>query len=267
MAINLTVPTNWNQLTKKQLENIAYQLEVYHQLVKDSPESINLNATKLYLQIAKELIRENNYQDVRKALNEIQPKAYVEHSKFIYQKVDRTKFVPTIKINNQLYYGPDIRMRNATIAEFAFADVAFYKWKQTNQLIWLTVLVATLYREPATKPNEIDKRKPFLKQAVDLRADKLHKLSYKTKLAIAITYDGCRNHIAAAYPRIFPKPIETEETKNQPPVQPKYVGFGEIILDKIEGDPSKLSATNAVLTYDFLSIYDKDIKDLPKKQR
>lgn len=267
MAIQLTVPTTWNQLSKKQLENICYQLEAYHQLVKDSPESINLNATKLYLQIAKELIRENPYQDVRKALNEIQPKAYVEHSKFIYTKVERTRFIPVIKVNKQAYYGPDIRMRNSTIAEFAFADVAFYKWKQTNQLIWLSVLVAALYREPATEPTEIDKRKPFLKQAVDLRADKLQKLSYKTKLAIAYTYEGCRNHIAKSYPRIFPAPIVTEETKNQPPKKQKYVGFGEIILDKIEGDPSKLTATNAVLTYDFLSIYDKDIKDLPKKQR
>ena len=267
MAIKLTVPTKWNELSTIQLKNICYQLEIYQQLVKDAPDTIELNATKLYLTIAKELLRENNYKAVRIALKEIQPKTYVPYSQFIFNSIERTRFIKSFTVNKVQYFGPDIRLRNSTIAEFAFADVAFYKWRQSKNNIWLSVLVATLYREHAQEPTEIDIRRPFLKQAVDARVDKINKLDYKTKLAIAYTYEGCRNNIAKTYPRIFPKPIETEETKKNPLPPKKYVGFGEIILDKIEGDPAKLKETNSILTYDFLSIYDKDIRDLPKKQK
>jgi len=267
MAIHLTIPTTWNALSPLQLKNIAYQLEAYQEIIKDNAEAIEATSIKLFIQVSKELLRGNTQRNIAVALKEIHPKTYAPLSKFIYGKVERTRFLPTVKIKGTTYHSPDIRLRNSTIAEFSFADALFYKWRQTQDIIWLNVLCAALYREAAEKATDIDVRKPFVKQAVDKRADAFENVSIKTKLAIAYTYEGCRNHIAATFPNVFPKPIVTEETKKQPAVKQKYVSFGEIILDKIEGDPSKLEITNNVLTYDFLSIYEKDIKDMRKNKK
>ena len=263
MDINISIPTTWNELSESQFINIADQLENYQSIVKDNAEAITETAAKLFLQLSKEIIRENKWKAIRIALQEIQPKDFAPHLKFIYEGVKRTRFIPSVTINDTIYHSPDIRMRNSTIAEFAFADVAYYKWKTTLTPIWLDVLCATLYREQAEKPSDIDNRKTYIKQAVDNRADAFENLDRKTKLAIAYTYEGCRNHISDTYPLIFPKPIIVE---GQEPTKSRYVSFGEIILDKIQGDPAKLEITNNVNLYDFLSIYNKDINDL-RKQR
>ena len=240
-------------------------MESYHNIVKDNALAVVKSSEKLYSTVVKELLRENEKDHIKIALQEILPSAYQKVSQFIYQKIERTKFIESFTLNGIKYYAPAIRLRNTTIAEFSFADSAFYKWRQTNEIIWLNVLVACLYREKASKPLEYDIRRPFLKLAVDARADALSNLNYKTKLAIAYTYEGCRNAIAENYPLIFPKPITDPEIKT--PQKQNYVSFGEIILDKIEGDPSKFAPTNAMLTTDFFSIYNKDIKDQRKKKK
>lgn len=262
MVININIPQSWNDLSETQFKNIAYQLECHQTLIKDTPQAFQEYDTALYLQLCKELLRHNGWKNIRIALSEIQPKAYQAFCKFIFGGIARTKFTPQIKIKKTVYHAPGMRLRNSTIAEFAFVDSVYYKWRQTHEVIWLNVLCATLYREAATNPSDIDHRKPFIKQAVDKRADAFSDVDYQTKLAIAYAYEGCRNHVAKTYPLIFPKPIKTEDSA--PIKKTKYVSFGEIILDKIEGDPSKLHITNNVMLYDFLSIYNNDIKKLNK---
>jgi len=266
MAVNLTIPTTWNQLSRTQLQNIVHQMQAFQEIVKDTPASLATASSKLFTQIAKELLRGNEKEDIKIALEEITPQGYAPYTSFIYEGVARTKFIPSVRVGLTTYYGPDIRYRNATIAEFAFVDGVFYTWRKTEQPIWLNVLCAALYRESAKQPTETDIRKPFVKgKSVDDRADVFEKLPYKTKLAIAYTYEGCRNHIAEKYPNVFPKAV-IDETDPKPIPKQKYISFGAIIHDKIEGDPSKLEITNNVLATDFLSIYEKDILDMRKKQ-
>lgn len=266
MVVNINIPTTWNALSQQQFNNIVYQLECYQIIIKDTPQAIAKATTQLYMQLCKELLRHNNWKAIRWALREVQPKAFKPHTQFLYNGVERTSFQPTIKIKATTYHAPAIRMRNSTIAEFAYVDSAYYKWRTTMQPIWLNVLCAALYREADPQPNDIDIRKPFIKQAVDARADIFETLDYQTKLAIAYTYEGCRNHIANTFPLIFPKPIKVEGEEHKPKKQ-KYVSFGEIIIDKIEGDPSKLHITNSVMLYDFLSIYNQDIKNMRKNKK
>lgn len=265
MLVNISIPQTWDSLTIKQFKNIVYQLECFQTIIKDTPVAKTYATTKLYLQICKELLSSNSWKAKRWALQEIQPKEFQPHTDFIYKTIARTKFLPSVKIQRTTYYAPATRLRNSTIAEFAYIDAAFYNWRQTQNRIWLDVLCAALYRETSTVSTEIDPRKPFVKIEVDARADQFEKLDYQTKLAIAYTYEGCRNHIANTFPLIFPKPLKVEGEEAPAPKNQKYVSFGEIILDKIQGDPSKLAITNNVLLYDFLNIYNQDIKHLRKK--
>jgi len=198
-------------------------------------------------------------------MREVHPKEFVKFSNFVYGEVDRTRFRPKLKIKGIVYHAPGTRLRNITIGEFSFADAAYYQWTHTKKPIWLDVLCATLYREQAKEPSDIDMRKSFVKQAVDGRADSFAPVSIKTKLGIAKSYEGCRNHIEKSFPRIFPKPIVIEGQVSKK--TKKYVSFGKIILDKIDGDPSKLERSNNTLLYDFLSIIDADMERIRKRKK
>ena len=265
MHIKLTIPTKWNDLSPLQLQNVAHQLYCYQHIIKDSPETEAETSARLFLQLSKELLRGNKWKAIRVALQEMRPKSFVPLTKFIYEKNTRTKFIPEITVCKSKYYSPGQRLRNCTIGEFSFVDAVYYKWRQTKQPIWLTVLCAALYRPASENPSAIDVRRPFAKQAVDARADIFQLLPLKMQLAIGYTYEGCRNHIADTFPLIFPKPVEVEgQTVKKPE---KYTSFGEIVLDKIQGDPSKLEQTNGVLLYDFLNIINNDIKNQRKKKK
>lgn len=266
MQVNLTLPTTWNELSDYQLKNIVHQLEIYQKLIKEQPYKIDEHSIKLHLQLSKELLIGNKFRHIRIALNEIQPKEFITWTQFLY-KINRTKFIKFVKIRGQKYFAPDIRFRNVTIAEFSYVDAAYYNWRQSQKETWLNVLCAAIYRErKKISKNEslseiIDIRIQFIKTNIDLRADKFKKLNLKTKLAIAYTYEGCRNHIAKTFPNVFPAPIKVKEKLEKPVENQKYHPFGEIIIDKIKGDPSKLETTNKILLYDFLSILEKDIKE------
>ncbi len=263
MDVKLTIPKAWNDLSQRQLENIAYQFHCYEQLVKDNPETIRDTEARLFYQICKELLIENKVAHIKIAMKELLPETLVNFTKFIYDGIKRTKFPYSVNIGDETYYGPAQRLRNLTIGEFSFVDAIFYRWRTSKNDLWLTVLCASLYRKKATFRNDRDIRKPFVKQAVDARADVFKCLPLKTRLAIGYAYEGCRSHISNAFPVLFPKPVKLEGQVT--PIKNKYVSFGEIVLDKIEGDPSKLSETNQVMTYDFLNILTNDINKLRKK--
>lgn len=255
--IQLTLPSTWNELSQTQLENIAFQIECYHFEIRDNQGAELEIRTRLYIAAAKELLRGNTFKNIKTALQEIPPAEYSAFTKFIFDKNQRTVFRETLKIKGTSFYGPAKRLRNVTIGEFSFADALYYNWKQTFNTGYLNALCATLYRKTDATATEIDKRKPFNKLLVDDTIKTFETVEYKTKLAIAYTYEGCRNNFIDTYKNIFPK-----REHNQPTLKSKYTPFGEIILDKIKGDPSKLKTTQNLLTSDFLAIYDKDIRDL-----
>jgi|GEM_PF-1253144 len=265
VKIKIKMSSSWNELSFEQVDNIAHQFHCYHEIIKDNADLLDRTTQRLYYQVAKELLRYNGWFATRKVLKEVHPKEFVPFTKFIYESVERTKFRPHVKIKGIRYHGPDTRLRNISIGEFSFVDAAFYQWSRTKNPVWLDVLCASLYREISDSPSETDLRRPFVKQAVDSRADRFGKLSIKKKLGIAKSYEGCRNHIAKAFPRIFPKPVVIEG--EEPPKPKKYISFGKVILNKIEGDPSKLESSNNTNMYDFLSIIDADIDRIQKLKK
>ena len=68
MVINLSIPQSWNDLSETQFKNIAYQLECYHTLIKDTPQALENYTTALYLQVCKELLRHNTWKNILIAL-------------------------------------------------------------------------------------------------------------------------------------------------------------------------------------------------------
>jgi|SRR5690606_2176617 len=265
MRLNIKLPTSWNELSKKQLENISLYIYDNHLQVKDlEDESKHLQAnTKLYYCVVKELLSNNNPLKSYLALKRIPVREYADYCKFIFQTNDRTKFIPYYIISGKRYYAPHFRLKNCTIGEFAFVDSVYYRWKETNNEVLLSLLCSILYRPKSQHPSEIDIRKPFSKILAETNADHWQKASLKKRLAIATTFEGCRNYIVSIYPNIFPKSTSINRTK----FKPKYVPFGELISSKIEFDPSKLEKVQSLLVNEFFSIYERELIEIKKRPR
>lgn len=265
MRLNIKLSTSWNDLSRKQLENISLFIHYHHLQVKDlEDQSKHLEAnTWLYYCVIKELLKVNNLIKRHFALKMIPVREYSSYCTFIFKSNLRTKFIPYYIISGKRYFAPHFRLKNCTIGEFAFADSVYYRWKETNNEVLLSLLCSILYRPQSTTPTDIDIRKPFSKILSETNADQWQKVTLKKRLAIATTFEGCRNYIVSIYPNIFPK--STSKTKTN--FKPKYVPFGELISAKIEFDPSKLEKVQNLLVNEFFSIYERELIEIKKRPK
>lgn len=265
MRLNIKLATSWNDLSRKQLENISLHIHHNYLRVKDLEDgSKHLEAnTKLYYRIVKELLKVNGPLKTYYAIKRIPIREYANYCKFIFNSNNRTKFIPYYIISGKRYYAPHFRLKNCTIGEFAFADSVYYQWKETNNEVLLSLLCSILYRPKSEIPTDIDVRKPFSKILAEKNADQWQKVSLKKRLAIATIFEGCRNYIVSIYPNIFPK----SKSKVKTNFKPKYVPFGELISAKIEFDPSKLEKVQNLLVNEFFSIYERELIEIKKRPR
>ena len=265
MDINLKIPTAWNELSDKQTQNICYNLHCMHRSIANVPNQETQIKIITYINLAKELLRENTYKAIRIALKEIQPKAYENWLAYLFNAVALYTFPETIKANTVLY-GPAYRLRNLTIEEFSFADAVYFRWKTTSNPKYLNLLCSTLYRKKATEENPIDKRDAFQRFLAEQNVEQFIDLPLKQKLPIAYAFEGSRNHLVSQYPNVFPKPPKSVDPKAKP-TPAKYTPFGQLISAKIGYDPSKLKETNNLNCYTFFGIYENELIHLKKQNR
>ena len=275
---NIKLATSWNELTERQLQNIASALEKFFRFRECYPEdSQPALFSRLYISLVKTLLRTNNMIKTWVALKQIPPEEYREHVEFLLKEVSRTKFPDAFKLKGKTYHPPGNRLNNISIREFSFVDSMWFNWKKTNDTRYLDLLCAALYRKaPEGRPqNELDIRKPFNKILVEQEVERFQKLPKKKKLAIAYTYEGSRNYIVKLYPHVFPPPrkkteeeLEAESQKLKAKSQePKYTPFGRLLQHKIQFDPSKLERTQNLNVNEFLSTYENELIELKKQKK
>lgn len=262
MNVQIHIPLNYDQLTEKQLRNIAFiryqNLGLAKELKGKALEAINKNA---YYKMVRELLRGNGLFKLLVSLRTVPISEYLPHVQWVFGKIDRTKFPKQIKIKGVKYYGPYDRMVNVTVGEFSFADALWYHWDQTNNKAYLDLLCASLYR-PLNANGK--KRRPFSKLWAEKHANLFQKVPLKLKLAIALAYEGSRNHKVGLYPTVFPKPVKYMG-EGQPP-KPNYTPFGKLISHKIGYDPSKLREVETMLIDKFLGVFENELKDFKTKK-
>lgn len=264
-SLNLTIPQSWNALSSSQALQICYTHYCNTQATKNNPKEIDNINEATFIIIAKQLLKGNGFFKTRKALRELRVKAYAPFVNFVFKSVDLHNFPEYIKLKRKKYYGPQFRLKNTTIGEFAFADALYYKWKETNLNVYLDLLCATLYRQAAQIPSQIDKRQPFHKLLAEKNQHLFPKLNIKQKVRIAYAFEGSRNYIVNLHPLVFPKPPKQPEgTKKQPQ---KYVPFGALISNKIQYDPSKLDIVESMNLYKFFAIYQNELQENLKKPK
>lgn len=270
MVLNINIPTQWNQLSFNQLKEITNIIEYFHSRedkIKASPSFL----TRMYFQIIKQLLRNNNFLKTWYAINKIPVGHYKDYVSFIFKDVNRTKFVERLHVKGKWRISPASKLSNITIKEFSFIDVLYYNWKITKDQRYLDLLCAALYREEdkSLSKNSIDYRVPFSNLWVEKTVEDWKNVPKKVKYSIAYTYEGCRNYTRGLYKNVFPQTkgkvdVEGKEIK---PNKQEYVPFGKLIHYKVGFDPSKIKDAENILMHEFLSIWENELVEIQKRKK
>ncbi|MFC6858216.1 hypothetical protein [Zunongwangia atlantica] len=270
MGINLSLtvklPKSWNELSEKQLGKIAVAIEHFRKFYELYPKESNTAINRLYSRICKILLSSNNFLIQFIALVQIPPEEYADHIAFINKENTRTVFPKAFRIRGKIHFPPANRIQNLSMEEFSFVDALFFNWRLKNDARYLDLICATLYRRAGSKNPDYDIRRPFNKVILEKSIKKWIKVAPEKKLAIAYTFEGCRNEMVKLYPNIFPKPPkETKKTKIQQ--NPQYTPFGQLLNFKINFDPSKLEQTERINMHKFLSTYENELINEKKTKK
>lgn len=243
MKLNINVATSWNELNDYQIKKISSILF-----------NKTINKDTLYKQLIFYLFIDKprfwKYIKFRILIHYIPIRQLYPYVFFLDKNIQRTRFIRKIKINRHVFYGPRDRLSNLTIEEFSAADLFFYYWITNNSYIDLDRLITVLYRKKAKISNSIDIRQPYSEFDLHKRGEIIPKLDLSTKLAIGLTYLGCREEIIKKYPVVFSKRrFKNEEKKQSQTSKSKYLSFTPVMYalsyDEIQplGDFSKVKKT------------------------
>lgn len=228
------IPSRWDELTRLQLHWIAW-------LQRTPRHGVAL--TKLFFFILTmslpfwKRIRLQWFYLVQATTAErgdflILVENFHTHRSFTSQKL------PYIRINrlnlggySVLLRGPEDRMANSTLWEFIQAEkhyLAHLKSHRTPDIGHPTTphldsLIAVLYRQldpSKSTDTDIDSRIALTDAGTRSRTALISRMPIENKLIVLLYFEGCRNFIIQAFPRIFPKPTE-DSPKSPQAKQPK----------------------------------------------
>jgi hypothetical protein len=197
------VPTEWNELSRKQLlKCMRWLFGVKDKYIKQ--RLLLQNLLQLPTMVFEALTPEQVALDLMPLIS------------FLTEKNTLTKqLLPVARLSFRGFfkrlYGPKDKLRNLTFAEFIFADSYFIYYCKTGQEELLHKMIAVLYRERRYL-HELrsffgfdsgDIRTPFNEHLVGKRAGKVALLPDEVKLAILTWYRGCREALEAEYGYVF----------------------------------------------------------------
>jgi hypothetical protein len=100
-------------------------------------------------------------------------------------------------------YGPADALQNTSAAEWAFADTYLNSFLKTKNEKDLNMLIACLYRPAGNKDKLNDAREDFDLAKIEKNMLFTSKFNLEVKLAIAVFFIGCRNHIIEKFKPVF----------------------------------------------------------------
>ncbi|MFL0067856.1 hypothetical protein V2605_03910 [Tenacibaculum maritimum] len=244
MTININIPTNWNNLTERQLKKLA---SIFH-----SEKNKIQDVLVLFILLNIRWWQFKKIFNVSKVLRNVGISELKKNYVFLYEKQERTKFINSIKVKGKRLFSPNERITNLNVDEFAHAEDLYLGWHKTKDIEYLQYLTAVLYREK----DEKGKRLLFDKTELEERAKALSKINKPILLATAITYQGCREYLYTQFPVVFPKTTKKQKTPNSS-------GFGKLILHLSGAKFGSHNETKRTNVYTFLSEFEEQLKKEP----
>ncbi len=236
--MNYQVATKWSELTDWQLEELAYLLLT---------ETISDRMLTVVSILFKKTNSIGEQMRFARLLNEAPLSELIKYTEFLGQMPDLCHF-PNLKEYSVV--APGDRLNNITMKHFSVVDAIFYKWRDTEDELYLRQLVAALY--------VIDSFDVLKLPEV---AEKTDAVPIKKMYVIGLTYLAIRNAITERFPVVFPK---VKPQSEDAPVFRKntYTPFSKVItamaMDEVQplGTLKECKETNI---YDFLETLSESI--------
>lgn len=188
----IVVPGSYNELSARQLIAIASLLQT-----QETEEVVRLKALQIL----------TGYGRWRFCLFDADMKArMLPLTDWVFKENTLTdQLLPQYKG----FDGPKGEFDNTTLAEFHFTEVAYQQFLTGEEKEEaLNTLVAVMYRKPKflydkKRDKDGDSRLPFNANLLPYNSKKIACWPLSIKLAILMFYDGCRQHLAVSYEKIF----------------------------------------------------------------
>lgn len=234
MKIQLNIPTKWNDIPTRALEQIAHATSF-------TPSGPELDFKIFFALINLRWWQIRKYLKASKVLKLVPIDSLKEHWSFIYTAADLTKFIPAVKTSKKVFFAPANRMNNITAEQFELCEDLMFHFNQTKNIEYLRYIAAILYLEANTD---------FNKAGLDAKVVSFKHLKEKTLLAIGFAYKGSSTEIQTMYKHVFKKGIPNQ--KNPP--KPTAPNFGNLVhfLAKTSEVFNGLKDAKTANVHDFL---------------
>lgn len=244
MAVNLHIPTTWNELSDNQFKKIGYLLFATEPSLKRD------------LKIFKLMVGVKWYKFILKAkfryfLRQVPYSVWKKYLNFLFKDLNRTNFIPTVKAGSKTYYAAMDRLQNLTASEFAEAFDLHVAYRRTKKVEYLNYLFHVLYSETPER-TEFDKYK--LPKLIN------NKVPVSVLIITEWTFLCCVENLSKRYKNAFPKVSPKVVHKN------KQTHFSKVLRTMAKGDLSKLPTIEKTNLYTFLNQFEEDI-EFAKKQK
>jgi hypothetical protein len=220
--VDLKMPESWDQLSRKQLLYVCRLL--------------NLNLSELKFKawvfirftgikpLPKKVFSDRVYYFFRKKntrffLTPDEFHWFCNSANFLLSESKLTKNnFPVFRILWKRFFGPSNCCYNISVMEFLVAERMIDAFHKTNQLKYLHLLCAILYRRQsrAHRPNTSnyngDRREPFNDYTFEKRERWFCLLPVSKLFAVYVFFTGCRNLLIEKYPYLF----NTQNVSSEP---------------------------------------------------
>lgn len=248
MTIKITIPKTWDEIPDNTLKRIVWLLSTLNPSKKQD----------ILIFLALQNIKFWQFAKLRKTLKvfKIVPLSELKkHYMFLFKDIELKRFIPQIKIGRTIYYAPGKRLHNITIDEFAICEDLFFQFHATNNIEFIRMLAAVLYR-PKINGQKIIFDQNYLSEITD----KFKDVPVPKLLTIAFSYKGSSLFIQKLYPNVFKK---SDTAKAETTYKPQKPSFGKIVVDLAGGKFGNVKETKETNVHDFLSELNNLLK--PKK--
>lgn len=273
--IDLKMPTEWNQLTRRQLLYVCrlflikltefeFKLRIFIRFTGITALPIRKVAGQVFYAFKK------SGQVFWISIPEIY--SFIGSAGFLMSDSHLTKNIfPRIRLLWKRFYGPSNSCYNITMLEYLHAEATLHRFMLTRNITHLRTLCAVLYR-PQVKnynPNSPafngDRREAFNDFNYQQRAKWFNFLSPRKVYAVYMFYAGCRNSLAEKYPAVF-----KGETKVSSEMVNPVDSIRGLILSLTNSDVTKIGLIENTLLWDAVAHLDSLIsanKDAMKQLR
>lgn len=262
--ITFTLPSAWNELSKKQLLNLA-------RLTSQDIDLTRLRVLLLLLFTGLKLVPgeghgnlyEFAYRRRRFILSSYDINFASDKLLALFKAVDeeKTQYVPDIRLTKNLipsfrirltrFYGPADGLSNITLKEFIHAETYYEQMMlESGGDKTIDLLIAVLYRPGKKSPG--DNRVPFDDYRINTNATKIARLHPNYKKAILFFYEGCKYHLSQLFPHALKRKGGTA-AKN--PVA--FKSFMQLVDELANHQPDRKEPIRNELLYEVLDSVDR----------